>query len=654
MKKYLTILLACAAVFACQNKEDLTPAQEEQKKFTTDEAYLVVSIADAGSLTSKASLGGFEDADNTADGFKEGVVKSAHFYFYDKDGIYVSEASAWRGGNVDATANDHIEFNGKNVVVLKGLEKKNYPKFMVTVLNKTNDFKPGSNLQEMEKALSRAANAIVTNTQESNCLWNYVDDTDGKHNYFTMSTSSYVDNDPASKRVGLTPSGTVAEGEVPYFATLLKETDFLVETSNEPDPDAVTNPVVVYVERLAAKVTLTQSLTTGKPVTIESTNESKTMYELKVTLAGDDNNLSGTSGFENVYIDLLGWTLNATAKNSYMSKNVDPTWTDASLGFTWNVPGQHRSYWGKSFNYDVDSYKYHKTTGTDATPYVSTDPSFPLHYQTFESTNFVPVGKSLYCAENTNTVAILNDKNGVTNIMLKAKVYKETAAGNLTVKPLDMVRYNGVLYQTERFYDHILSALNTMGNLKLYYVSGQAGTEVTHSKLNAQFLELVAVGTGVKAQLKADYATDTDITWPVTTEKGKLYKEDPANSGKYVEVTGTELTSMTNALNSALETASSSGNASAFKGGEMYYTIRIQHANPIETTGLEEANYGVVRNHAYKVNVSQIKKIGYGIFDEKVTTDVGGTGGGDEPESYYVGAQINVLSWKIVNQDVEL
>ena len=63
------------------------------------------------------------------------------------------------------------------------------------------------------------------------------------------------------------------------------------------------------------------------------------------------------------------------------------------------------------------------------------------------------------------------------------------------------------------------------------------------------------------------------------------------------------------------------------------------------------AKYGIVSNHHYVVTVNSLTKIGKGIFDpeEEIVP-----GKNDEKDTYYVGARINILSWKIVNQNVNL
>ena len=47
----------------------------------------------------------------------------------------------------------------------------------------------------------------------------------------------------------------------------------------------------------------------------------------------------------------MGGGLNATAKDSYIVKNIETAWSDADLGFVWNDAVWFRSYWGKSYNY---------------------------------------------------------------------------------------------------------------------------------------------------------------------------------------------------------------------------------------------------------------------------------------------------------------
>lgn len=128
IKQSLLLLGMLGTLCACSSDESgLT--SDEQKVFTGDEAYINVRLADAGSLTRA-------DGDYEYGTDKEHTVTNAYFYFYDGDGVFVAQGSAWNGESGDDTSADkNIEFKSNKVVVLKGINDKKYPKYMVTVLN---------------------------------------------------------------------------------------------------------------------------------------------------------------------------------------------------------------------------------------------------------------------------------------------------------------------------------------------------------------------------------------------------------------------------------------------------------------------------------------------------------------------------------------
>lgn len=88
--------------------------------------------------------------------------------------------------------------------------------------------------------------------------------------------------------------------------------------------------------------------------------------------------------------------------------------------------------------------------------------------------------------------------------------------------------------------------------------------------------------------------------------------------------------------------------ALVYKNGMTYYYTDIRHlANDTTKTGA----YGVVRNHVYKVNITDITGFGTPVYNpEQDFVEV------DTPEEIYtyVSAQINILSWRIVNRDYQL
>lgn len=577
-------LFACAALSACSNDESEIIPNDVPKVFTGDEAYINVRLSDA--VTSTRATSGDNDFEYGTD---EQRVENAYFYFYDADGVFVAQGNAWSGGTAEEEppAAGNIEFKSNTIVVLKGLSNKTYPKYMVTVLNKPNTFIHGNTLDEMEKTL--ANNAAEGIYYPNN----------GK-NYFTMSTTSFA-----------------GQGLKKYFVTEIKEENF----SLEPITGTYPNPLTVYVERLAAKVSLSTNLTA---IEIGDGEAKRKLYKVKAATIAGKPNAGGTGNIaaEDFYVELLGWKLNATAKKSYIVKNIMDIIDGKDhwdyLGFTWNIPSYFRSYWGKSFNYGLSGYPAN-AAAVDAN-------SEHLNYVNLND-NCVEMGAATYCAENTNTSGIVTDNfpSAVTSILLKARICDE--AGNA----LDLVRHNGVLFQKESFLEYVLNVLNERGKLNVYYEDGVNEEGSTkYSQIDKQFITLENVGDGV-------------ITVKFTnTNNTPLYSIKDGEAPSLI----TDFTELDTALKEVAD------GTIGYTGGLMYYNIPIEHLNNADITGgiIPEAKYGVVRNHRYVVTINKLENIGKGIFDGNEVI----VPGKEDSKTYFVGANINILSWKIVSQGVEL
>ena len=84
-----------------------------------------------------------------------------------------------------------------------------------------------------------------------------------------------------------------------------------------------------------------------------------------------------------------------------------------------------------------------------------------------------------------------------------------------------------------------------------------------------------------------------------------------------------------------------------YKTGQTYYIVDIEHF------GTDTAAYGVVRNHVYQIDINSITGYGSPVYN--------GLGNIIDPEypevedeSSFVAARINVLSWKVVKQQVDI
>ena len=96
-------------------------------------------------------------------------------------------------------------------------------------------------------------------------------------------------------------------------------TPLSIENFQTSSASALANPVTVFVERVVAKVSVK-----GASAVLDTQ-----------TKVGD----------KDVFAKINGWDLVATKGESYIVKSVDAAWTEAELGFVWNNPAYHRSYW---------------------------------------------------------------------------------------------------------------------------------------------------------------------------------------------------------------------------------------------------------------------------------------------------------------------
>ena len=382
-----------------------------------------------------------------------------------------------------------------------------------------------------------------------------------------------------------------------YFATVIKEANFLKEKPTET-PLTTENAVQIYVERLASKITLGTTLT----LTGAAKDEIKVgSYEV-----------DGVQ--KDITIKILGWGINAKNKTSYVEKRVPATW-DKLGDFVWDDKTNFRSYWACSPNYGGGEYPLSFAKGKADDSETAVKASSTLQYVSWSN-----LGKALgeydYCLENTNTKDVLekdNIKAKVTHVLLKAQ----------TVGNEDLIRYEGRLYTKQNFLNLILAQLN----MPLYTKNGDEYDQIATS-------DLAVVNT-----------YDGTVDMALTTEAAAKTWYLKAGA----DYTACDLATINKKFD-ALDIK-----ADYYKSGMMYYCIPVEHLRggkfSVTDKGISvnEADYGVVRNHYYKITINSIANLGTAVYnpDEEIVPNM-------EPETYYVGAQVNILSWKVVNQSVDL
>lgn len=595
-----SVLFAAAALMASCSNDEPNPGSNVPENVKGMDAYMRVNIQDAGDMLSRDGdpTSGDLDKDVNNGDYEfgkgdENAVSSAKFYFYTADKVFTQEGTLTEF-KPSGSNPDNIEVFGQKVLVLKGLTTNTTPKYMVTVLNAPADFEPGATLDDTRAAISAIRNG-------SN---------------FVMSTTSFVD----------------AKFTDEYGTNMLTADDFLVQPAGTVTPDNVfeTNPdlhaVEVYVERLAAKVEVRSAVELNEDGYVK----------LTVPVAGDPNSQGGAQATTTeVFVKLSKWGLSSTAKESYMIKNIAGLDGSADVFEDWNAPKRYRSFWGKSRLWDQDV----TTENANFTSYAAAQGDFNKDVA--------------YCAENTNVLDriakdnLTKDRN-LTSVLFTATVYEKNENGEYV--ELDMVRYNGSLYKTGWFKDFVLNYLKVNGKHNYYkLVPGAEGTNPEYVQLDADELGLDLVFAD---ENETNGAGNVKVVSTLTAEKyaGLLVKDA---DGDFNPFTAADLTTLNSDLASFDNKENKPAVAEGYKDGMMYYDIPIEHLVKTrgENNNIVVGNYGVVRNHWYLLTVDKIMRLGSGVFDPDKTIipplD-------PKDPTYYIGARINILSWKIVTQNVEL
>lgn len=358
---------------------------------------------------------------------------------------------------------------------------------------------------------------------------------------------------------------------------------------------AKAKPVDLYVERVVAKVTADVDNSAFKLG--DGTNWENTKYGTKDPV--------GQSGDYNVYAVIEGWGLANENGKAEVEKQVNKTWTDGTLGFSpWTTADYHRCFWETSVAFDA---------GAGANP--SVNPTF----NQLKANNMKDV---LYTLPNTPGSEVTDLKNNdLTKFAVAATLRYKDASGNW--HNAEICRYNGV---------SILGIDNLKKQVALTFSQYYTSTDATNY-----------------TQLSKD---DIDFKNPDGTMQQyrvtPTLAADPAGTTKkyYTKTTSGTTPTFTEVPKATVLAAIEADKAEIRKDGRAYYYVPIKH---LGGTG-ELAEYGIVRNHFYKITLSGITGFGTPVYDpNKVVKPAVPT-----YEDTYLAARVQVLQWRVVNQNASL
>lgn len=296
----------------------------------------------------------------------------------------------------------------------------------------------------------------------------------------------------------------------------------------------------------------------------------------------------GTYASKDIYAVVDGWGVADENGTANVEKHITNSWTDTGLGITtWTTADYHRSFW-------------------------ETSPAFaagtPTNHTFAEYT--AQHNDVLYTLPNTPTAATTDIyKNDLTKFLVTATLkYKD---GTGTWQNAEICKYQGVEYLG---IDALKEAIATTFNM--YYT--EAGG--VYTPIQAGNVDFTTTGTSLK-----DYQVS-----PVLKTGKTYYKKNPTGTG-YTPLTTENISTYP---------------AEVRKEGKAYYYIPIKHLGSDNSI----AQYGVVRNHWYKVKVNSLNGFGTPVYEETKTI----IPTMPDDSNTYLAAQINVLQWRVVTQDVNL
>lgn len=356
---------------------------------------------------------------------------------------------------------------------------------------------------------------------------------------------------------------------------------------------AMENPVDLYVERVVAKVTADVDKDAFKVG--DGTNWETTKYGTTTAV--------GKYGDYDVYAVIEGWGLAEENGKAEVEKQVDKSWTDGTLGIgTWNTYDYHRSFWERSVAF---------TTGVDGNQPVN------HKYEEFKA----KIKDELYTLPNTPIEKVTNlNTNNLTKLLVAATLRYKDAENNWD--NAEICRYNGMNFLgIDNLKKHVASTFSQ------YYTSTDATnyTQLSASDIDFKDPDATMVQYRVTPTLAADQAGTKKFYTKTTTGSTPTFIEVPK---------------------STVLAAIGADKAEIRKDGKAYYYVPIKHLGKAGELG----EYGVVRNHFYKITLTGIKGFGTPVYNPELVIDP------TVPtyDNTYLAARVQVLQWRVVNQNVNL
>lgn len=674
MKKYLSPVVLAALLASCVANDPSIDGNRPGGAEGEVKGYLSINLVSTGAPRTRDDAG---DLTNNQGQYQYGTaeenyVNEVRFYFFYNEGMpcpirknpnYVAP----EGGN---TSDDPLKDQNGNI------EYYSYYDWSPTYSENQNGVQgtPGGNLTESEgpgslngATIEKVLTAMVVLTSKEDYAPDQVvaviNPTPAIKNMQNPSlaqlkevVANFHDGLVSSNFVMSNTSQIAVNGENNELGIVIAQ-DIADDKFQATQPEAQENPLVIYVERVLARLDQSLNIQPNEgslltPLKINEGQETEyTIYPTDIYITSQDVDYTedGSMGddderdsFDNmpVYVHFLGWAVTSTPRYSNLLKDIT-TWDEdlfGAVGEPWYIPQYHRTFWGINPSIltsdpskpDESYYWYNYNELIGATPVAPGEGEV----WTMDDT-------TAYMQENANKnngTGEGEDPEEPTKVIYAAELCD--SEGN----PQTIAEWNGVYFTLTGIKELAASML------QMYYNSGtEADPKYTPiSPDQITFItrrEYLGENTAIFSEPGSYYV------YPALTSNADAPQEDQtmenaasltwyhhANDGtnNYTEITPATLSSYM---------YDTFGVSKIWNNGQTYYYCEINHLGEEDYPGY----FGVVRNHIYNVKVNKLSGIGTPVWDpnEDIYPER------PTPEGNNISAQVKVLMWRMVSQDVE-
>lgn len=377
--------------------------------------------------------------------------------------------------------------------------------------------------------------------------------------------------------------------------------------------EALNDPVEIYVERAVAKVRLNSTLTplSGTDNIFKTSTEDKTQ---EVTV-GDTK--------KEIYVKFLGWNATAVSNKSRLVKEINPVWNGnlfGAGGTPWNWAEYCRCFW--AINANSVEYEYGAFVPNEPEQ-IDDKNKFQAQAKTnFNGADWVYVNENASPYTSDNASSDGKSASTPTKVIISAQLVDKD--GNA----LEFAEYG--------------STKTTIDGLKEIFANNCGLYKKVEVEGKTKFVKITPKELTVKTATEVGETSDKDGK-PDSAKPGryKSYVQLATDEdGKWYASNTEDAQPLT--AQKANDQLKGLGSAKIWKEGHTYYYFDIKHFGD---------KTGVVRNHIYDATITKLAGLGTPVYnpDEIIYPEKP-----EEDNDSFIAARINILSWRVVKNDVEL